>query len=463
MLFASALTLGFLTPIQAQAAAAPGALLVKDASVVEGDASSVVVKIVLERRVSHKVSVSYRTIAKSARSGADFVAASGTVTFPAGTKARKVRVSVLDDALDEATEKFRLRIFDAVGASIIDRSGKVSVFDDDPAPTVSVGNVSVSEPDTGSVTMRFPVTLSSPSGRTTEVTWTLMGGTASSISDYSSASSGRLVIPAGTTVAYIPVTILGDTASEPTETLDVEISSPKHLVVLDGRATGSIVDTDRPSLSVNDVTVNESAATATFTVLLSKTSATPVTFNFATIDGTATAGNDYTSTSNSRTIPAGSLGTTITVPIKEDALDEADETYTLALSNVVNATVLDGEGRGTIVDNDATPTLSINDAAALTEGGSVVFTVTLSAVSGRDVTVHWATSPGTATSGADYAAGNSTLTIPSGQATAQITVSTVNDTVAEGAETFTVSLSSPTNATLADGAGTGTIPANDAP
>jgi hypothetical protein len=462
--------MGFFSPLPATAAPT-GALLVKDASVVESD-GSVAVRVVLAKRVNHKVKVSYRTIAKSARSNVDFVPVAGTLVFPAGTKARKVRVPIIDDARDESTERFKVRIYDAVGASIIDRTGKVSIFDDDPTPAVSVADVSVTEPDTGSTTMTFPVTLSAPSGRVTEVSWALTPGTATSGVDYvASASSGRLVFPAGATTGSISVSVIGDTSQEPTETLGVQLSSPLNLVILDGSATGSILDTDRPSLSVSNASVTE-GGTATFTVSLSKASTTAVQFNYATIDGTALAASDYTSTSNSRTIPAGSTSTTIQVKTTEDTLDEADETYSLLLSSVTNATVTDGEGTGTIVDDDPTPTLSINNPAAVAEGSNVVFTVTLSAASGRTVTVNWATSNGDGVNGTDdavapgdYAAASATLTIPAGSTTGQITVGTVNDGTKENAEAFTVTLSSPVNAAItgagADPVGIGTIQASD--
>jgi hypothetical protein len=579
LLFATVLTLGFLTPAQAQAAAAPGALLVKDASIVEGDASSVAVKIVLAKRVNHKVSVSYRTIAKSATSGVDFVAASGRVVIPAGTKARKVRISVLDDALDEGTERFRLRIFDAVGASISDRTGTVSILDDDPAPLMSVGDASVTEPASGSSSLNFPVSLSARSGRTVSVSYVVTAGTATSGTDYvASPTTGQLVLPAGATSGVISVSVLSDNVVESAETLQVTLYSPVHASIVDGSAVGTILDNTAPRLSVADVTVNEGdparfvvslnkpapqtvtfrystsngtassssdytgvsnasgtiaagassttitvnttenttaeptetfnltlsnvlnavvadgqavatildddglpdlsignatvteGGTASFTVTLSKSSTSPVTFTYATVDGTAVAGEDYSSASNNRTIPAGATSTTITVKTTEDTLDEADETFRVLLSNVANATVKDGDGLGTIADDDATPTLSINDPAAVAEGSPVTFTVTLSAKSGQTVTVHWATSNGDGNGGADdavapgdYAANSGTLTIAAGSTTGKITVTTVDDGVKEAIEAFTVTLSSPTNATIPGGtdSGIGLIAASD--
>jgi hypothetical protein len=576
-LFAAVLTLGFLTPIQAEAASArTAALLVRDAGVVESD-SSVAVRIALVHRVGHDVAVSYRTVERSARSGVDFVAVSGRVVIPAGAKGRTVRVPVLDDALDERNERFRLRIYDPVGAAIVDRYGVVTIFDDDPTPSMGIGDVSVTEPISGTTSMGFPVTLSAPSGRNISVSYVVTAGTATAGADYvASPTTGQLFLPAGATSGLISVGVLADAVAEPSETLQVTLYSPVHAVLSDGSAVGTIVDSSAPRLSVADVTVNEgdparfvvslnkpapqtvtfrystsngtaqsgsdytgvsnvsatipagSSSTtltvntienttveanetfnlsvsnvvnavvadgqgqatildddakpnlsindvtvseggdATFTVSLSRSSTSAVTFTYATVDGTADAEADYRSTSNNKTIPAGATSATITVKTTEDSLDEADETFHVLLSNVVNANLTDGDGLGTIVDDDPTPTLSINNPAAVSEGANVVFTVSLSAVSGQPVTVHWATSNGDGSGGlddavapGDYTAASDTLTIPAGSPSATITVKTVNDGEEENAEAFTVTLSSPTHATIADGSGTGTISASD--
>ena len=96
------------------------------------------------------------------------------------------------------------------------------------------------------------------------------------------------------------------------------------------------------------------------------------------------------------------------MPVADDLLDENAETYTVSLSGASGATIGTAIGTGTIIDNDATPSLTI-DNVSVTEGnaGSVtaVFTVTLSAVSGRQVTVNYSTANGTATAASgDYTA-----------------------------------------------------------
>lgn len=149
------------------------------------------------------------------------------------------------------------------------------------------------------------------------------------------------------------------------------------------------------------------------------------------------------------------------MPITNDALNEADETFFVDLTSATGADIgSTARATVTITNDDPMPSLSIG-GASLQEGNSgstnAVFTVTLSAASGRDVTVHYATSDGTATAGQDYGATSGTLTISAGATSGTIAVPVTGDQLPEANETFTVQLSSPTNATISTGQGTGTI------
>jgi hypothetical protein len=130
---------------------------------------------------------------------------------------------------------------------------------------------------------------------------------------------------------------------------------------------------------------------------------------------------DYTATSGTLTFTPGQTTKTVTVPIVGDTLDEADETFTLALTSPTNATIADGVGLGTITDDDPLPTLSVNNVT-VTEGdaGNVnaTFTVSLDQASGRAAPSS-ATADGTATAPADYAAASDATTC-SGQTTQQV-------------------------------------------
>jgi hypothetical protein len=217
------------------------------------------------------------------------------------------------------------------------------------------------------------------------------------------------------------------------------------------------------SLSINDVAVtegNSGTINAVFTVTLSPASAQTVTVNFATADGTATAGSDYTATSGTLTFSPGETSKTITVAVNGDTFNEATETFFVNLTSPTNASISDGQGVGTINDNDPLPSLSINDTN-VNEGNTgtnvAIFTVTLSAASGQTVTVNFTTADGTATAGSDYVANSGTLTFSPGTTTQNVNVMVNGDSVNEADETFFVNLTSPTNATISDGQGMGTI------
>ena len=218
-----------------------------------------------------------------------------------------------------------------------------------------------------------------------------------------------------------------------------------------------------PILSINDASVtegNSGTVNANFTVTLSASSGQIVTVNYATANGTATAGSDYVSGSGTVTFPAGATTQTLTVAVNGDALDEPNETFFVNLSNATNATIADNQGQGTITDDDATPAITINDVS-VTEGNAGTvnanFTVTLSAASGQQVTVNYATADGSASAGSDYVTGSVTVTFAAGSTTQTIAVIVNGDAVNEPNETFFVNLSNPINATIADNQGQGTI------
>ena len=229
-------------------------------------------------------------------------------------------------------------------------------------------------------------------------------------------------------------------------------------------------DSPEPELSVAVLTVDEGAGTAEFTVSLDVVSGESVTVGYATSNGTAEAGSDYTAKSGTLTIAAGQTSKDIEVALTDDSISEADEDFTLTLSNASNASIDVGTATATITDNEGTPTLTIADARA-TEGNAVEFTVSLDPASSSDVTVEYAATDGTATAdssdpdGADYTApaSGTQLTISASQTSGTISVATGNDTVDEDDETFTLTLSNPSsNAALGtEKTATGTIEDDD--
>ncbi|HRZ41469.1 MAG TPA: Calx-beta domain-containing protein, partial [Bacteroidales bacterium] len=158
----------------------------------------------------------------------------------------------------------------------------------------------------------------------------------------------------------------------------------------------TITDPNAPTLSINDITVAENAGSATFTVSMSQSRDCDVTFTVNTANNSALSASDYTSiTAVTYTIPAGSTSVNVIVPILDDAVGEPTETYFVNLSNPSHATILDGQGIGTITDNDAV-SVAINDVTVNENDGTATFTVTLTGAIQDQLTVDYATAPNTA-------------------------------------------------------------------
>ena len=227
-------------------------------------------------------------------------------------------------------------------------------------------------------------------------------------------------------------------------------------------ATSVDVAAQTPSISVRDVSVvegNSGTTQATFVVALSGASSQSVSCSFATSNGTATAGSDYTATSGALSFAPGEVEKPVVVLVNGDTADEVQETIFLDISNVQNATVSSNRGTGFIVDDDG-PTISISDVS-VTEGNSgtkaATFTLTLSGPTVEAVAIRAISTPGTATASTDYTSLNLVVVLQPGTVTRTFDVVIIGDTNPEPNETFSVNLSDPFAATIADSEGVGTI------
>lgn len=221
------------------------------------------------------------------------------------------------------------------------------------------------------------------------------------------------------------------------------------------------------AVTINDVAVNETddVSTATFDVTRTGGLGAPaLTITYATMDGSARAPGDYTPTSGVVSFGFLLLGGTqtrqVSVTVQGDRLDEASEQFRVVISG---NEVTKSDGVATITDDDPPPRVGVSDAAPAAEGATATFAIALSAVSGRAVSVAYATADGSATAGQDYTARSGTVTIAAGATTASVGVPLVDDAADEPDETFTLGLSAPSAATLGDATGTATIADNDDP
>jgi hypothetical protein len=222
------------------------------------------------------------------------------------------------------------------------------------AVTIDIGDSTVVEGDAGPVSAGFPVTLSAPSAGPVTVNFATANGTATAGTDYT-ATSGTLTFAPGTTSQIISVSVTGDVLDELDETYFVNLSAPTGGSIGDGQGLGTIIDDDGPTINIGDATVTEGDAgtvDAAFAVTLSASSPGPVTVAFATADGTATAPGDYTPTTGVLTFAPGTTALAVTVSVIGDVLDENDETYFVNLSAPTGGDIGDGQGLGTIIDDD---------------------------------------------------------------------------------------------------------------
>jgi len=220
------------------------------------------------------------------------------------------------------------------------------------------------------------------------------------------------------------------------------------------------------SFAVGNASVTE-GGNLSFTVTKSGTTSDSCTVNYATANNSAVAPGDYTSASGTLTFTSAQTSKTVTVTTVDDALVESAETMYLNLSSPSgSATISDAQGVGTINDNDGTPACSgisftIASNGAVTEGTNSVFTISKSGTTSSSCSVDYATANGSAVAPGDYSSTSGTKTFTAAQTSQTVSVTTVNDTNVESAETFTMSLSNPTSGATVGTPGSATATIND--
>jgi hypothetical protein len=338
--------------------------------------------------------------------------------------------------------------------------------DSDNRPAVSVGDATFVEGNTGAATRYFTVALAHASDRTVTVDFTLTDGSATlADNDYGYLDSNRTVtFGPGVTEQRIAVAIHGDRRFELNESFSLNLSNAMNATIADGQGVGTITD-DEPRISIGDVSRSEGSTGQTpftFTVTLSAAYDVPVTVEWVTADGSATAGSDYLAAGGTLTFAPGVTTQPVSVAVLGDAVFEPGETFTVNLSNASGAVITRAAGLATIVNDDNNlPRISIGDVSRV-EGRNgntfFTFTVTLSAPSAVQVKVNYATADGTArTADADYETAAGTLTFAPGETSKTITIKVKGDPKREEDETFFVNLFGPSQALLLDPQGLGTI------
>ncbi|OGT91604.1 MAG: hypothetical protein A2286_10240 [Gammaproteobacteria bacterium RIFOXYA12_FULL_61_12] len=408
------------------------------------------------------------------------------VSIPSSNSAILVEVDTHNDLLDEATENMSLQVVGLAYGTIsgpIDSGTGLIVDNDIPGGDRVLAMVVESDAAFEGDPLTHRVILvktddngdpvldpSDPTGYATiqaqsEVRVSLSygqdadpGTDDAEASDYSGPLT--LTIPAGSSELAFNVATTDDNVYENDEVYQVSVTDAFGGGFEDIRpyaqpATGTILDNDGPPcISINDVTVNEDDGLAVFTLTLSHPSELPVSVGYDTASGSATEGVDFTDTNGLLTFNPGETTLTISIPVADDYLHEVSENFFVNLFNPTNATLGDGQGLGTILDEadpgteDSIFVKLVHDDSN-TEGWNICHQVQLVDANGNPVTVpegqqisvtlnyagHGANPAGTA----DYVA-LSTVVITAGNSSAQVVVPTVDDSLFEGTEQYQASV-----------------------
>lgn len=302
--------------------------------------------------------------------------------------------------------------------------------------TITIGNAGPSAVPAATVTDTFPAFCTTPS-------WTCTGSGGGSCPASGSGNIGTTTngLPAGGSVTYTascPVAVAATGTLSNTATVSSAVADPDN-------GNNSATDTSAlqplPNLSITDVSQSEGTGGSTlftFTVSLSAPALTGgVQFDLATQSGTAVAPGDFTALAlTGQSIAAGNSSASFQVSVAPDAVDELDETFLVIVSNVTGAQVSDGQGSGTILDDD-TAGISVSESSgntSVTEGGATdSFTVRLNSAPVGTVTV--------SLTGVQVSAAASTLQFDAGNfSQAQtVTVTAIDDAIDEGNHAGSVS------------------------
>lgn len=394
------------------------------------------------------VTFTFTTTAGTAAAESDFESVNAPFFIAPGQTQRVIPVVLLADPYFEPDETFTANLS---GVSANARWGGVAVaatiIDDDPQ-AIALDGVTVGEAAGQAV---FTLRLQAPYNAPVTLTATTLAGDglgavagqedAAAGSDYTAVAAATWTIAADATTATFPVALQAGAQAEALQEyfrLRIDTGSQAGFAGLNALAT--IVDDDQPFLAVNDVAVNETATTATFTVRLvdglgaAVTSTGSVTFRADTVDQTASAGTDYTAVGQTFTIAAGQGSVSVPVALQNDVWDDDGETFVLHLTAPVNARLNASEADAfcTITD-DEFPSINLGTTLArANEGSTIVLTVSLTTPRQSATAFNLTLLPGSSQgAGVDYTFGqNGAQTVPPFVSSVSFSVPLLDDQLA---------------------------------
>jgi hypothetical protein len=424
------------------------------------------VVVVLNQSTFETVTVQVTSSSGTATSGNDFTAVNQTLTFNAFETSKTVQVQAVGDSAAEFTEAFTLTLSNPTGASLGLSTHSVAIVDDDSSPSLPAvafvkDSVTVNE---AAGTVSVGVQISHLPTSNVTVQYSTADGTATAGSDYTGASPTTLTFtPTGPLSQTVTIPITDDAKDENNETFTINLSNPSGLTIVSpSTCTVTIVDNDPTSsgsvpyvfVGSSFYSVGEAGPTVTVEVKLSSALSTgqTATVNYATVDGTATGGLDYTGAFGTLQFDSTSQTRTVTIPILSDTEIEGNEQFKFSLSNPSGANLgIPSQADITIIDDDfpvagqAVVQFETSFVDVFENVGQATLTIRRSGYTASQVSVSYSTADLTAVAPGDYTSvGGGVVTFASGETIKTINITIVNDGTPELMERLKVTLSNPT-------------------
>ncbi len=477
---------GVVTIGASDAANSPNPSISAPVDLITGEADGYVdLPVSLSAPSANVVKVDYADFNSTAGAGnscnGDFGAVGGELNFAPGETTKVVRVQIMDCNDTELFDAFTFGLDTAVNGAIARASSRISIIDDDTivaTPRLFVRDAVVDEKDGFAyVSVLLGGTGGQASNSTVSVDYTTANGTANGGSDFT-AGAGTLSFAPGETAKTVVIPITDDGSTEPTENFALNLSNPTLATLSDSSGTvwigaSDAIATSQPRiLAPADAIVGESDGYVDIVVSLSQPGQNQLTVDYADFNSTAGAGNscngDFGAVAGTLTFAPGETTKVVRVQIMDCNDAELFDAFTFGLDTPVNGAITRPSTRISIVDNDtvvATPRVFVRDVVVDETAGIAWASVLLGGTGGQSsnssITVDYSTANGTATAGSDYTTTSGQLTFAPGETAKTIAIPITDDGSTEQVESFTLGLSNPTLATIADGSGTVWIGASD--
>ena len=423
---------------------------VRDFSASEGDGSAVVT--ITRSGSENDVTVNVATSDGTATDGADYQGVNTTVTLPAGVVSTNVLVPILNDFSLEGNETVNLALSSPTGGAVLGgRTNAVLTIVDDEQSSAGVIQFLRTSYTAKEKGKKAVLTLKRSGGKTGVVTvnYHTLNGSASAGSDYA-GTNGTVTFKSKAVSASIAIPVFNDSLDESNETFSVVLDTPTGGAALGANVTAAVTLADDDTAGAiafksTNVSASESAGEIQVTVKRTGGKAEAASVDYATEDGTALAGEDYTATSGTLVFGANELSKVISIPINNDFAAEGNETFAIHLSNPSGGATLGAAANATLTIVDDENSVSLGEASySVSETGrSLAIKVERSGSLSSAVSVQFATQNGTAVAPGDFGGTNFSLTFPAKISSRTVVIPIINDSAVEGAESFSVVLSNP--------------------